>query len=171
MAVRNDTGVQQEESAEQSLTIGIADYAVTTSGKTLTTNGLGSCLGVALIDAVAGVAGLIHIMRPAPDENEDISGAKFADPGIELLIDAMEQEGASQHRIEAKLAGGSNMFSFSTTGANLGSRNVEQAERVLQDLGIPITGKDVGGNQARSLHFDGHSGQLTVESSDAPNII
>ena len=40
--------------------------------------------------------------------------AKFADTGIELLINNMTDSGASKSNIVAKLAGGAQMFSFSS---------------------------------------------------------
>lgn len=171
MGVSNTAAATQLGSTEGRIVIGIADYAVTSAGATLTTNGLGSCLGIALFDRIAGVAGLIHIMRPSPREHEDTDAAKFADSGIELVIDAMERAGASQHRIEAKLAGGSDMKGFSATERSIGSRNVAQAETTLAELDVPITGRDVGGDHGRSLHFDGSSGTLTVESSNSPKVI
>lgn len=141
--------------------VGIAEWAVTTTGEQLVTEGLGSCLGIALFDDRAGVAGLIHVKLPTPDDHERASRATFADTGIDLLIEEMEREGASRHRLEAKLAGGSAMFDFSER-TGLGTRNVEQARERLSALSIPVVGTDVGGDRSRSLRFDGTSGELTV---------
>lgn len=146
--------------------VGIAEYEVTTSGADLTTSGLGSCLGIAMYDDVAGVAGLVHVMLPSADEVEGTNKAKFADTGIELLIEEMEQEGASVRNIEAKVAGGSDMLDFSENGSGIGVRNIEQVEETLAALDVPIISKDVGGDHGRSLRLDGNSGDLTVKSAN-----
>ncbi|RLM40499.1 chemotaxis protein CheD, partial [Haloferax sp. Atlit-105R] len=64
--------------------VGIADYAVSSDQSTLTTSGLGSCIGVALYDPATGVSGLAHAMLPEIEPGGE--PAKFADSSIELLL-------------------------------------------------------------------------------------
>jgi len=144
--------------------VGIAEYAVSTTGATLTTSGLGSCVGVALYDERAGVAGLVHVMLPSatgPGEEP----AKFADTGTMLLVDELERAGASRRRLVAKMAGGSDMLDFST-GASIGDRNVQQVRRTLADCDVPIVGEDVGGEYGRSLRLDGDTGTLVIRRAN-----
>ncbi|MFB6179276.1 MAG: chemotaxis protein CheD [Halorientalis sp.] len=166
MKVYDGTSETSAEPQQQRLKVGIAEYEVTTAGADLTTSGLGSCLGIAMYDETAGVAGLVHIMLPSAAEVDDSNEAKFADTGIELLIDEMEQVGASTRRIEAKVAGGSDMLDFSENGSGIGVRNIEQVEETLSDLDIPIVSQDVGGDHGRSLKLDGSTGDLTVKSAN-----
>ena len=44
--------------------VGMADLKVCSAPDTLTTLGLGSCVGIALVDPVTKVGGLAHIMLP-----------------------------------------------------------------------------------------------------------
>jgi chemotaxis protein CheD len=166
MKVYDGSSGTSTESRQERLKVGIAEYEVTTSGANLTTSGLGSCLGIAMYDETAGVAGLVHIMLPSADEVDDTNEAKFADTGIELLVSEMERAGASTRHIEAKVAGGSDMLDFSQNGSGIGVRNVEQVEETLDSLNIPIVSQDVGGDHGRSLKLDGNSGDLTVKSAN-----
>jgi len=166
MKVYDGSSEAGAEPKEERLKVGIAEYEVTTAGADLTTSGLGSCLGVAMYDDVAGVAGLVHVMLPSAAEVDDANKAKFADTGIELLVEEMEREGAARRRIEAKIAGGSDMLDFSESGSGIGVRNTEQVEATLTELDIPIVSRDVGGDHGRSLRLDGNSGDLTVKSAN-----
>ncbi|WP_396612962.1 chemotaxis protein CheD [Haloferax sp. S1W] len=145
--------------------VGIADYAAATDGNTLTTSGLGSCIGVALHDPEAGISGLAHAMLPESDGDGD--PAKFADTGIESLLTEMRTAGADTSRIVAKLAGGSAMFDFASTdgGKSIGERNVDTARKTLEKHGIDIVAEDVGGSHGRSLELDGETGNLRVRSA------
>ena len=144
--------------------VGIAEYEVTTSGAVLTTSGLGSCIGVALYDDAAEVAGLVHVMLPSAADNEG-NRAKFADSGVELIVEEMEERGADRDRFTAKLSGGSDMLDFSENGSSIGSRNLDTVRETLEDFSIPILGEDVGGDHGRSLKFQAATGDLVVKSA------
>jgi chemotaxis protein CheD len=146
--------------------VGIAEYEVTADDADLTTSGLGSCVGVALYDTASSAAGLVHVMLPAADEMDDGKAAKFADTGTQLLIEEMEELGADANRVEAKIAGGSDMLDFSEGGSGIGDRNVTQVRETLSDNGIPIVGEDVGGDHGRSLRLEAGSGDLVIKSAN-----
>lgn len=149
--------------------VGIAEYDVTADGAALTTSGLGSCVGVALYDSRAGVAGLVHVMLPSAEEMEDGAPAKFADTGTRLLLDEMEAIGADPHRIEAKIAGGSDMLDFSDSGPGIGDRNVQQVRDTLAEHDVRLVDEDVGGDHGRSLRLDASTGDLVVKSANHEN--
>ncbi len=146
--------------------VGIAEYEVTTDGIELTTSGLGSCIGVALVDTETGAAGLVHVMLPTAEEMENGNTAKFADTGTELLIEKLAAQGADPNDLEAKIAGGSDMLDFSESGSSIGVRNVEQVRATLGEHGIPLVGEDVGGDHGRSLRLEAATGDLVVKSAD-----
>jgi len=151
-------------SARTQKRVGIADFAVTTEGAVLTTSGLGSCLGIALYDDRAGVAGLIHVMLPtAPADPPNV--AKYADTGIDAVLTAMSDEGARPGRVRAKLAGGSAMFEFDSQDEPIGERNVAVTRATLDRLGIPVDAEDVGGDSGRSIRFHGDTGELRIKSA------
>ena len=147
--------------------VGIAEFAVDSDGNTLTTSGLGSCLGIALYDPVSSVSGLAHAMLPKSDGSE--KPAKYADTSIESLLEEMNAAGADTDGVVAKLAGGSTMFDFTSAngGTSIGERNVAAARETLDQLDIEIVAADVGGEHGRSLEFDSSSGDLRVRSANA----
>jgi len=145
------------------LKVGIAEYEVTADGAVLTTSGLGSCVAVAVRDPVTGVAGLVHAMLPAAAEASG-ADAKFADAGTDLLIREMERAGADPARMEAKLAGGSDMLDFDGDGS-IGDRNAARARETLADHGVPVVAADVGGDHGRSLRFEAATGDLVVRNA------
>ncbi|AQL43098.1 chemotaxis protein CheD [Halorientalis sp. IM1011] len=166
MKVYDSTTRTASSPEQERLKVGIAEYEVTTEDATLTTSGLGSCLGVALYDPEAGVAGLVHVMLPSADGVEDPNVAKYADTGIETLLLEMERVGADRDRVRAKVAGGSDMLDFSENGSGIGVRNMQQVEATLEEFGVPLVSQDVGGDHGRSLRLDGASGDLTVKSAN-----
>jgi len=152
--------------------VGVAEYAVGEGKSTLVTSGLGSCVGIALADTDAGVAGLAHAMLPssagrdleaAPVEAaDDRPAGKYVDTAVAGLLDAMADRGADPSRIEARLAGGSAMFEFSSAGGGVGERNVAAAKAALEARTVPIVATDVGGDYGRSLTLEVGSGALSV---------
>jgi chemotaxis protein CheD len=96
-----------EESAAERIKVGIADYAIAQSGSTLVTSGLGSCVGIALVDTDAGVAGLAHAMLPSDGDDRASDGDDRASDGDDRAgDDASVVDGAvdtaSQDDTEAK---------------------------------------------------------------------
>jgi chemotaxis protein CheD len=146
----------------------IADWAVLKGQGVLMTIGLGSCVGIALYDAQNKVGGLAHILladsrgfyrRPVP-----LNPAKFADTAIPLLVQEIEKAGGKRERLQAKIAGGSQLFMNQKPGNSVGEKNVQAVRRVLKELGIPIAGEDVGGNHGRTLRFFVETGQVIIST-------
>lgn len=154
-----------------SITVGISDLKIAAPPDTLVTYALGSCVGICLLDPIAKVGGLSHIMLPASTNSPgDKNVMKFADTAIPDLIKKMEQRGASRTRIKAKIAGGAQMFGSTNTGGKtnemwqIGQRNVAAVTTMLQRLNIPIIAKDVLLNYGRTVFFDPATGIMTVKS-------
>ncbi|RWZ60470.1 chemotaxis protein CheD [Halobacillus fulvus] len=147
--------------------VGIADVKMAKSPEKLRTSGLGSCVGVVLYDETLKVAGMAHVMLPesAMAKSGDINRAKYADTAIEDLFQSMMGLGALKFRLRAKMAGGAQMFQF-TSGRDLmrvGPRNIEAVKQKLFELGIPVTAEDTGGSSGRTIVFDTDTSQLQVK--------
>ena len=147
--------------------VGMADLKTCVSPDGLTTLGLGSCIGIAIVDPTTKIGGLAHIMLPdstAIKENSNI--AKFADSGIEELVRQMVEMGASKRRMVAKIAGGAQMFAFNNNSDLLcvGERNAEASKKKLEQLGIPLLASDTGENYGRTIIFYPETGELVIKS-------
>ncbi|MFC4437280.1 MULTISPECIES: chemotaxis protein CheD [Natrialbaceae] len=158
-----------EPGAPQSVQVGISELAVSDGNDTLRSYGLGSCLAIALYDPDSEIGGLAHTMLPDGDnaDNSDVKPGKYADTAIRALLRRMVERGASYTTVEAKLAGGSDMFEFESFGDGVGDRNVAAARAELEKLGVPIVAEDVGGDYGRTVEFTPGSGTLLVKTASS----
>lgn len=147
--------------------IGISEFVVTEED-TLKAYGLGSCVAVVLYDEAAGVGALAHVMLPNGDESDssDLKPGKFADTAIRAMLRRMVEEGASYTDVEAKIAGGSDMFEFESFGDGVGRRNVAAAKEELEKLGVPLVAEDVGGSRGRTVIFDAETMDVTITTAE-----
>ncbi|MBQ1192899.1 MAG: chemotaxis protein CheD [Lachnospiraceae bacterium] len=148
--------------------VGMADLKVCTAPDSLTTLGLGSCVGVALYDKNTKITGLAHIMLPSSKEITNNSNvAKFADTGIEETVRLMKEKGANVSNVVAKIAGGAQMFAYSLKSndmLNVGERNVLAVKEKLKEFGIPIVAEDTGLNYGRTVIISSETGIYTIKA-------
>lgn len=147
--------------------IGIAEFKIASAPASIITTGLGSCIGVCLWDPVLKIGGMVHIMLPDSKQGRQvINKAKYADSGIELLIEELCKNGAHKNRLVAKIAGGAQMFTFPNASEmmKIGERNIEAVKNVLKINKIKLLAEDIGGNYGRTIEFFMESGQLFVKS-------
>lgn len=147
--------------------VGMADLNICESPDSITTLGLGSCVGVVLWDPVVKICGMAHIMLPdstAITNNQNI--AKFADTGIDELLKKILSKGARKDRLIAKIAGGAQMFSVNSNSSLLrvGERNVEAVKKKLGELSIPIRAEDTGANYGRTVIFYPQTGEYYIRA-------
>ncbi|MBV2168550.1 MAG: response regulator, partial [Bdellovibrio sp.] len=114
---------------------------------------LGSCFAVALHDPTTKVGGLNHYLLPEgmPGERENM---RYGAHAIPALIEECVRLGANRQKLQAKIYGGGNVISVSHLGDSIGKRNIETAEQMLGDLGIPILEKNVAGEAARTIKLN-----------------
>jgi chemotaxis protein CheD len=142
---------------ENHIKVGIADYKITTQPKSLITLGLGSCVGIAIYDRTRKIGGLSHIMLPDSTAfTRDIKPEKFADLAIPKMIKEINGGALKNKSLVAKIAGGASMFNFPDRKltSDIGKRNVESVERILDELEIPILGSHTGGSIGRTMVVD-----------------
>lgn len=147
--------------------VGMADGNICHSPDAITTLGLGSCVGVVLYDKNTKIAGLVHIMLPDSTKvRQNQNKAKFADTGIDMLVDRMARAGANTSMLTAKIAGGAQMFAFKTNNEMLrvGERNVEAVKQKLKELGIRILAEDTGLNYGRTVEFYPETGDFVIKA-------
>jgi chemotaxis protein CheD len=126
--------------------------------------GLGSCLGIVMIDPTLQLCGMIHAVLPEKLNGADPHSAKFVTNGIQGLLASMLESGAERRRLVIKMAGGANMLLASGLSStfDIGTRNIEAARRTFSQLGLQIRAEDVGGNLGRTVRLYVGSGKMTV---------
>lgn len=147
--------------------VGMADLKVCVSPDSITTLGLGSCVGIALCDPSTKIGGLAHIMLPDSTSIRNNSNIpKFADTGIEELVKQVTKKGANRNRLVAKIAGGAQMFAFGSNSeaVRVGERNVQAVKKKLAELKIPILAEDTGKNFGRTVIFYPETGDFVIRA-------
>ncbi|WP_274379925.1 chemotaxis protein CheD [Halalkalibacillus sediminis] len=148
--------------------VGIADLNLVKAPQTIITSGLGSCVGVVLYDERRQIAGLIHLMLPdsSLSRTKDFKPGKFADTGIDKMLNMLKDHGANNRGLKAKIAGGAQMFNITSSNEmmRIGPRNVEAVQQILTDYKIPIISSDVGGNKGRTIEFSPEDSRLKIRT-------
>lgn len=151
--------------------VGMADLAVCSGDDAVTTLGLGSCIGIAIRDPATGIGGLVHIMLPSSTEiRNSVNRPKFADTGIEDLVNAIVAKGGSRNRLVAKIAGGAQMFAFGGKSdmIRVGERNALASKKKLSEMKIPILAEDTGKDYGRTVVFYPKTGDFLIRSVGKP---
>jgi len=151
--------------------VGMADLKLCFSPDSITTLGLGSCVGVAIRDTGNKIGGLAHVMLPDSKEiTNNTNVAKFADTGVQELVDQMIKAGARKNMMVAKIAGGAQMFAFQTDSplVKVGERNVQAVKKKLAELKIPIKAEDTGLNFGRTVEFYPETGDYIIKAVGKP---
>ena len=151
--------------------VGMADLAVCSGDDAVTTLGLGSCIGIAIRDPATGIGGLVHIMLPSSTEiRSSTNRPKFADTGIEDLVNAIVAKGGSRNRLVAKIAVGAQMFAFGGKSdmIRVGERNALASKKKLSEMKIPILAEDTGKDYGRTVVFYPKTGDFLIRSVGKP---
>jgi chemotaxis protein CheD len=120
-------------------------------GHQLVALGLGSCIGLALLDRRLGTAGLAHVVLPQAPRGE--RSLKFADRAVPELVSRLVAMGGRRIRLEAVLVGGASMFAASPA-LEVGSRNEAAVREQLAALRIPVLASATGGSRGRTVRID-----------------
>ena len=146
--------------------VGMADLNVCSGSDSITTLGLGSCVGVVLWDPKAKVCGMVHVMLPdSTSIRNNTNIAKFADSGIDELLRRVLAKGAKRQNLVAKIAGGAKMFSIQNKSdlISIGERNVEASKKKLKELSIPLKASDTGETYGRTVTFYPETGEYHIK--------
>ena len=134
-------------------------------GHVLVSLGLGSCIGLALLDRRLGKAGLAHVVLPQSQGHGAENPLKFADHAVPELIRRLVGIGGRRGLLEAVLVGGASMFATTSASLEVGQRNEAAVRELLAKLGIPVIATATGGNRGRTIRVDVASGAVTVREA------
>lgn len=151
--------------------VGIAEMRVSADPEaTLFTYALGSCLGVAVHDPVAGVGGLLHVMLPSSEIDAEKARANpcmFVDTGVPELFRACYRLGAAKERMVVRVAGGSAATDDESADRfQVGKRNVLTLRKLLWKNGVIVRAEDVGGRRtSRHMSLAIGTGEVLVKAN------
>jgi chemotaxis protein CheD len=152
----------------EQIVVGMADCRIGDApGQVLATYALGSCIGLAVHDATAGVGGLLHFMLP--DSGIDRGRSRdnpwmFADTGIPMMLQQVLARGASKRRLTVRAAGGASMMDLENV-FDIGRRNYLAMRKILWKAGVMVHGEAVGGVRSRTVRLEIGSGKFLVQEA------
>jgi chemotaxis protein CheD len=136
-----------------------------TLGDMLVTLGLGSCIGLVLLDRRMGVAGLAHVVLPDSGSHSQVNKFKFADHAAPELIRRVVALGARRPMLEAVLVGGASMFAAIGGSMEVGARNEAAVKAQLAAARIRIHASATGGSRGRTVRVDPKTGIVLVREA------
>jgi len=130
---------------------------------------LGSCVAIVLRAPRLGLAAMAHCLLPragAPAAQVPTETAwRYVDTAIELMMGAFASRGVARSELEVKLFGGAGRWAGPGPEPlyQVGTRNVEVAERTLAAYGLHIAASDTGGRRGRVIEWDTATGEVLVK--------
>ena len=148
------------------LEVTMGNVVVTDAPHIISCQGLGSCVALILYDTSLKIGGMAHIMLPGSDNGTGLNRPyQYAGVATDFLLKKLRAKGASRENIVAKMVGGASMFTNDgSSEPTVGERNIVSIRHILDEEGIPLVAKDVGGNYGRSIQLHLDSGKVTVLS-------
>lgn len=148
------------------LIVGMGDMLSSNDqGAELVTYSLGSCVGVAIYDPVAKVGGLLHAMLPDSKINLDRAASRpymFVDTGLPAMFHAVYALGGIKSRIIIKLCGGAEFLDEKKV-FNIGKRNIEAVQAMLEWNGVVVSASETGGHESRTVKLELATGNFTLD--------
>ncbi|MFY9488543.1 MAG: chemotaxis protein CheD [Solirubrobacterales bacterium] len=150
-------------------TVRMGEMAVTKApNDVLSVVGLGSCVAMILIAPEKRAAALAHVVLPERrmTGGREAPPAKFADTALPAILGAFRSLRVREEDLYAVVVGGAKMFGHSAKSklAAVGDRNVEATITAIEAAGIPIIGRDIGGESGRSVQVLTGEGRVLVKS-------
>jgi chemotaxis protein CheD len=129
--------------------------------------GLGSCIGLCVVDPAIKLACIAHIMLPEARTADPLAAGKYADTAVPFVVREMTARGAVKSRLRSAIVGGAQLFNFD--GANdrldVGKRNVEAVKRMLAQANIKLVAEDTGGKSGRTVSLNAVTGEVVVKQA------
>ena len=132
----------------------------------LRSSALGSCIAVAAYDPKKRIGALAHIMLPgrSPDK-VSCSKEKYAADAIDEMITRLDRFGVAKDGIVTCLVGGANVLQDNTD--IICGPIIRSVTEILEEKGIKVVAKALGGVKRRSISFDVEEGIINYTEGNS----
>ena len=120
---------------------------------------LGSCVAVCLWDSTLHYGGINHIMLPLWN-GQGLATPKYGNIAVKKLIDNMLTLGCKKQNLVAKVFGGGEVIDTNISNFQIGERNIQMVQQILDDEKIKIVSSSVGGKLGRKIIFNTYDGSV-----------
>ncbi|AFA48302.1 chemotaxis protein CheD [Acetobacterium woodii] len=145
--------------------IGIGEMAISNNhNDTIKTFALGSCVGITAYSPLQKVGGIIHIALPRPARIEDANKryCYYATTGVPYFIHQFSRKyGCAENELVIRIFGGANSTRQNDT-FNVGKRNLEIIQHILNDLNLKIRYAEIGETVSRTIELEVGSGDINI---------
>ncbi|MBW2435470.1 MAG: chemotaxis protein CheD, partial [Deltaproteobacteria bacterium] len=134
---------------------------------------LGTCVGVALYDPVAGVGGLMHLLLPEPaTPNTGFQTEKYASTGFPPFVQALYDQGATAENLKACIAGGALVgpVTDSDFELDIGGRTTERVMQLIKAERIQVDKLETGGFFTCRLELNLKTGNFLIEPAGSDKL-
>jgi putative nucleotidyltransferase with HDIG domain len=142
------------------------NFQIKTDSSGFLSSYLGSGVGVALYDEIAGIGGMIHFLLSEPvGRSWARQPEHYARTGLQYFIDTLVSRGAQKARLKASVAGGMLMGQPSDMAKDLGSGQMtsDVVMQLLAQQQIPLEQVAVGGLNPCSMLLNTARWQVTIK--------
>jgi chemotaxis protein CheD len=136
---------------------------------------LGSCIGVTFWSAQLGAGALCHGMLPhcppcLPPNADPTEGHRYVDFSIRYLAGQFDLLGVRRAELVVKVFGGADVLGGAPRPGRptVGALNRQAAEKALQEEGLIVSARDVGGTRGRRIHFHTGTGEVLLHRLTSP---
>jgi chemotaxis protein CheD len=123
---------------------------------------LGSCVSICLYDTLLGLGSINHFMLPCWN-GQGMPCPKYGDVAIRKLIEKSISLGCRKENLVAKIFGGADQHGLVGGLYNIGARNIDIAETLLEQERINIIARSTGGVNGRKILFHTHENRVFVK--------
>lgn len=132
-------------------------YIYANSNKAVISTVLGSCISICIWDSKKVFGGMNHFIYPK--SKEEPRNGRYGNISCAYLIKLMLEMGSKKDDLVAHIVGGANNPILKS---NIGKKNIEVAEKILNKHKIKVSIRDVGGQLGRKLVFNTETGEILV---------
>ncbi|WCE31361.1 chemotaxis protein CheD [Vibrio sp. SCSIO 43137] len=135
----------------------------------LIVTGLGSCIAACIWDENLAIGGMNHFLLPfhtqsklsswKPNEYASIP-SRYGSHAMELLINALLNEGARRENLKVKLFGGAQMMGRHSM---VGEKNIAFVTNYVEREQLNVVAHDLGGIEPRKIVFEPVSGRAWLK--------
>ena len=121
---------------------------------------LGSCVAITMYSPGKNIGAICHAMLPNNPDGDD--NFLYVDSAVRYLYRRMIGHGGGADIIVKLFGGAQVLASNGYTGVKMtvGEQNIQQAGKVLKELGLKVSKTDIGGTLGRKLFFSMKTGDV-----------
>ncbi len=105
-------------------------------------------------------------LHPCYKNNRNSNRFKYVTCSIKYMYETFCELGILKNEIEVKLFGGANVLSNIDISNTVGKQNLKIAQKMLKNLGLIVSRKNIGGKIGRALYFYSDTGKVLIKENN-----